>query len=160
MLAQKLFRTFPQFVYNNLINFLLKKQNLKYLIEIWLAILIIGFYRDCSLYHSLLYGNYFQLFQVCQFYLILTWYLDWKTASSCRQFFLIPQSYTWRGNLHVEIPVLQPEMCWFILILNLFVLSPTVFPIHVSFSLRIFHSKMTKWQSISLQISQTWSLTL
>ena len=37
-----------------------------------LVILIVNFYRDCSLYHTLLNGNAFQLFQVCHFYLIVT----------------------------------------------------------------------------------------
>ena len=44
-----------------------------------------------------------------------------------RHLFLVPQSYIWRGNLHVESPVLQSEMCWFTLTLDLFVLSPFVF---------------------------------
>ena len=52
-----------------------------------------------------------------------------KNGSS-RQLFLIPQSYTWRGNLHVESPVLQSEMCWFIPNWSL-VLSPFVSPIYV-----------------------------
>ena len=37
--------------------------------------MIVNFYRDCSFYHNLLNGNAFQWFQVCHFYLIVTWAL-------------------------------------------------------------------------------------
>ena len=48
-----------------------------------------------------------------------------KNGSS-RRLFLTPQVYTWRGSIHVDTPVIQSEMCWFILSLNSFVLSPIV----------------------------------
>ena len=118
----------------------LKETELKRLIEIWLVILFVNFYQDVSFCHILLNGNAFQWFQVCQFYLIVTWYLDLKNGSS-RQLFFIPQSYRWGGNVDVEFPVLRSEMCWFILTLNLFVLSPIDSPIYVSFSLHIWHFK-------------------
>ena len=128
----ELFRTFHSCASNDLINFLLKKKNLKILIEVRLvilhrkklkfsiknvlskcdqicsflrvlshflkkslkenifcAVLIVNFHWNCSLYHSLLNGNPFQLFQVCHFYLIVTWYLGFS-----RQLFLIPQHGT------------------------------------------------------------------
>ena len=53
-----------------------KETELKRLIEILLVILIIDFYQDCPFYLSLLNGNAFQWFEVCHFYLIVTWYLD------------------------------------------------------------------------------------
>ena len=159
ILAQKLFRTFYQCAYNILINFLLKEQNLKNLIEIWLVILSANFYRACSLYHSLLNGNAFQLFQVCHFHLIATWYFDWKTNGSSRQsFFNTTIAYMTR-ELNVETPVLQSEVCWILLTLNPFVLSPIVFPIcsffvtHFTFQI---YMTLTEWQSISLWIFQTW----
>ena len=78
---------------------------------------------NCSFhYHSFLNGNAFQLFQVCHFYLINHNMIFRLKYGSCIQLFLIPQSYTWRGNLCVETPVLQSEMCWFVLTLNNFLL--------------------------------------
>ena len=63
-----------------------------------------------------------------------------KNGSS-RQSFLMPQSYTWCRNLHVESLVLQSKMCWFILILNPFVLFQFVLPIYIFFSLHISNNR-------------------
>ena len=45
-----------------------------------------------------------------------------------------------RGNLHVETPVLQSEIYWFIRTLNLFVLLSIAFPLYVSFPLHMLIS--------------------
>ena len=66
-----------------------------------------------------------------------------KNGSS-RQLFLIPKLYTWRGNLHVESPVLQSEMCWFILTLNPFVLSP-FFPQYMFIFRYTFYISNNRW---------------
>ena len=138
----ELFRTFYSCAPNDLRNFLLKKKNLKTLIEIRLVILhrkklkfsiedvfskrdqicsflrilshflkkslkeniffvvlIVNFHWNFSLHHSLLNGKPFQLFQVCPFYLIVTWYLG-----SSRQLFLIPQH-------GIETYMLKPLSC-------------------------------------------------
>ena len=56
--------------------YLSKETELKRLIEIWLVIIIVNFYRDYSLCYSLLNGNAFRWFQLCHFYVIVTWYSD------------------------------------------------------------------------------------
>ena len=69
--------------------------------------------------------------------------------SSSRQLFLIPQLYTWHWDIHVEFPVLQSEMCWFILTLNTFALSSIAFPIHDFFFRYKFYISNNIWHWLS-----------
>ena len=84
-----------------------------------------------------------------------------KNGSS-RQFFLIPQSYILRGNLHLETPVLQSEIRWFILSLNPFVLSLIFFQIYfffvTHFTFQIIYD--INWVAVSFSANLPNNLTL